>query len=134
MKTQAETVQMIYAAFGRGDVPAILETLADDVDWEYHGASTEVPWLAQRKGRASVGGFFEAVGKHLDITHFAVKDILSGPNVVVALVDINATVKETGRSFREVDEAHIWRFDERGRIARFRHAADSHAHALAWTR
>lgn len=29
-----ETVQQIYAAFGRGDVPFILSQLADDVEWE----------------------------------------------------------------------------------------------------
>jgi ketosteroid isomerase-like protein len=28
------TVQGIYEAFGKGDVPAILEVLADDVEWE----------------------------------------------------------------------------------------------------
>lgn len=134
MKKNAETVQQIYAAFGRGDIPAILETLGDDVEWEHHGASSDVPWLQERRGRASVGGFFEAVGKHLDITHFVVKDILEGPNVVVALVDINATVKDTGRSYSEVDEAHIWRFDDRGQVAKFRHAVDTHAHVLAWKR
>ena len=29
-----ETVQRIYEAFGAGDVPAMLELLADDVEWE----------------------------------------------------------------------------------------------------
>jgi ketosteroid isomerase-like protein len=28
------TVQEIYAAFGRGDIPAILDRLAEDIDWE----------------------------------------------------------------------------------------------------
>ena len=28
------TVQSIYEAFGKGDVPSILDTLADDVEWE----------------------------------------------------------------------------------------------------
>ena len=36
-----ETVQKIYEAFGKGDVPAILGHLSDDADWEY-GASTPV--------------------------------------------------------------------------------------------
>ena len=30
--TCKETVQQLYAAFGRGDVPAILEHLAPDVE------------------------------------------------------------------------------------------------------
>lgn len=132
MSKLTETVQAIYAAFGRGDVPAILEVLADDVDWEYAGASTEVPWLQRRKGRAAVAGFFEAVGANLDFKLFTVNDVLEGSNVVVGLITFEATVKGTGATLREIDEVHVWRFDERGRVARFRHAADSHAHLRAW--
>ena len=32
--SNAATVQGIYEAFGKGDVPAILDVLADDVEWE----------------------------------------------------------------------------------------------------
>jgi ketosteroid isomerase-like protein len=28
-----KTIQVIYEAFGRGDVAAILESVTDDVDW-----------------------------------------------------------------------------------------------------
>lgn len=38
-----ETARAIYDAFGRGDVPAILDHLADDVEWEYGVNSTNVP-------------------------------------------------------------------------------------------
>lgn len=31
--TPIERVQQIHAAFGRGDIPAILAALADDVEW-----------------------------------------------------------------------------------------------------
>ncbi len=134
MTKLSEKVEAIYAAFGRGDVPAILEVLADDVDWEYAGASTDVPWLQQRKGRAAVGGFFESAAANLEFHRFTVNDVLEGPNLVVALVSLEATVKGTGRLLREIDEAHIWRFDERGRVAKFRHAADTHAQVRAWQR
>lgn len=132
MKKLTETVQGIYAAFGRGDIPAILETLAEDVDWEYAWASSEVPWLEPRRGRAAVAGFFQAVGAHLEFSRFTVNDILEGPNVVVGLVSVDAKVKGTDRPLREIDEAHIWRFDDRGRVSRFRHAADTLGHLRAW--
>ena len=32
-----EVVEAAYAAFGRGDVPAILDLVADTVDWRFHG-------------------------------------------------------------------------------------------------
>ena len=43
--TPIETVQHLYAAFGRGDVPTILAGLADDVDWEHDAFPNPVPWL-----------------------------------------------------------------------------------------
>jgi ketosteroid isomerase-like protein len=52
--TNVGTVQQIYEAFGRGDVPAILEHLADDVEWEYGLTSTDVPWLQPQHGRTEV--------------------------------------------------------------------------------
>jgi ketosteroid isomerase-like protein len=132
MKNNAETVQTIYAAFGRGDVPAILEVLAEDIDWEYAGASSDVPWLQPGRGRAAAVRFFEALAAHVEFKSFTVNDVLEGPNLVVGLVSVEAVVTGTGRTFREIDEAHIWRFDERGRVARFRHAADTHGHVVAW--
>ena len=45
-RSRAATVAEIYAAFGRGDVPAILDQLADDVAWE--------DWPANDAQRAGV--------------------------------------------------------------------------------
>jgi uncharacterized protein len=128
--SNADRVRGIYAAFGRGDVPSILAELAEDVDWEYGIAANPVPWLQPRQGRAAVGGFFEALGA-LEFHTFAPHTILSGPGVVVALVDIEATVRATGARIREVNEAHIFHFDERGRVVRFRHGVDTARHIAA---
>ena len=51
-------VEAIYAAFGRGDVPSILERLADDVRWDDWGDS-----FAQRAGvPVSTVHFYQAKG------------------------------------------------------------------------
>jgi len=44
-------IEAIYAAFGRGDIPAILAQLHGDVEWEYAQPSTDVPWFQPRRGR-----------------------------------------------------------------------------------
>jgi ketosteroid isomerase-like protein len=128
--TNAETVQQIYAAFGQGDIPAILGHLADDVDWEYGQAGSDVPWLQPRRGRDAVGGFFESLGA-LDFQKFDVTRVIDGGDVVVALITIDLTVKATGKRIAEEDEIHVWRFDANGKVARFRHGADTHAHQVA---
>ncbi|MFN3326268.1 MAG: hypothetical protein ACK5AZ_22460 [Bryobacteraceae bacterium] len=54
------TVQEIYAAFGRGDVAAMLGHMAGTVEWEYGVNSTAVPWLSPRRGRPDVSEFYAA--------------------------------------------------------------------------
>ena len=125
-----KTVQEIYAAFGAGDVPTILSKLADDVDWEYGPGSTDVPWLQRRRGPAAVAGFFESLGA-LEANKFAPKQLLEAGDVVVALIDIDFTVKANGKRIAEEDEMHLWRFNAEGKVARFRHGADTHMHHLA---
>lgn len=122
-----ERVQAIYAAFGRGDIPAILEQLTDDVEWEYGVNSTDVPWLQPRRGRTDVGKFFESLAA-LEITKFVPKHVIGQGDVVVGMIDLEGKVKATGQRVVEDDEVHIWYFDDRGRVRRFRHRADTHQH------
>jgi ketosteroid isomerase-like protein len=126
-----ERVQQLYAAFGRGDIPAILAMLSDNVEWEYGVNSTDVPWLQPRRGRADVGKFFEALAA-VEITKFVPKHFLGDGDLVVALIDVDARVKATGRQALEEDEVHLWFFDGQGRVRRFRHRADTHQHWQAF--
>jgi ketosteroid isomerase-like protein len=123
--TPIETVQQIYAAFGRGDVPAILERLADDVQWEYATAPNPIPWLQPLSGRDQVPQFFEALAANIEITRFEVTKILGDDSTVVDLVTIEYIARATGRKVQEIDEVHIWHFDVAGRVQRFRHRADT---------
>jgi ketosteroid isomerase-like protein len=123
------TVQSMYEAFGRGDVPAILEHLADDVEWDTgdprggHG----VPWLAPRRGRQAVLGFFEAL-RPLEFLKFAPTRLLADGDTVVALIDLEVRARAGGAAVQEIDEVHIWRFDARGRVRSFRHRVDTALH------
>jgi hypothetical protein len=126
-----QTIQEIYEAFGRGDVPAILSKLSEDVDWEYGAGASEIPLIQRRRGREGAAAFFASLDA-IQIHHFALKAVLDGGAVVVALIDIEYTVKATGKRVVEEDEAHIWHFDEQGRVARFRHRIDTLQHTLAF--
>ena len=126
------TVQGIYEAFGRGDVPAILERLAEDVQWEAwadnHAQRSGVPWMSARTGREGVAEFFSVVGA-LEIQEFSVLALMAGGNQVVAEIVIEARTPEGGR-YRD-EELHLWTFDDAGRIARMRHYGDTAKHAAA---
>lgn len=119
------SVQRVYEAFGRGDVPTILTLMRPDVDWEFGAGDHGIPWLAHRRGPEGVAGFFGAVAENLDFQRFEVMTILGEGDWVVALCAIECTVKSTGKTIVEACEPHIWRFDPEGRVAAFRHAADT---------
>lgn len=126
-----ESVRSIYEAFRRSDVAAILKRLSPEVEWEYGIQTTQAPWLLPRRGRLAVAGFFEAMGA-LDVKKFTVTRLLEDGPVVIALIDIEATVRATGESFSEVDEAQIWTFNEKGLVVRFRHRSDTIQHERAF--
>ncbi|MBT9554708.1 MAG: nuclear transport factor 2 family protein [Myxococcales bacterium] len=121
------TVQTIYAAFGRGDVPTILGTLSDDVDWETGGLDHGIPWLRPGRGRQAVVRFFESLGA-LEFEHFEPHTLLADDRTVVALCHLRLRVKATGKTIVESSEPHIWTFGPDGRVAAFRHAADTAQH------
>ena len=128
-----ETVQSIYAAFGRGDVEAILGRLSESVEWEYGTPSTDVPWLQPRTGRAGAAEFFGTL-RALEFRRFDVKLVAESGSTVIALVDLEAVVTATGKTFVEEDEAHIWHFGADGMVSRFRHRVDTHLQWLACQR
>ncbi len=130
-KRNIQTVRDIYAAFGRGDVPAILEVMSPDVDWEFGTPDHGVPWLRQGRGREAVVRFFESLGKELAFKSFEPLSVMADGDWVVGLVRLEAEAKRTGKTLREECEAHIWRFDAQGRVAAMRHAADTASHVAA---
>ncbi len=129
--SQTETIQKLYMAFSQGDIPTILGMLSSDVDWEYGGSTTNVPWLQHRKGREGATEFFQAL-TNLEFTHFAPTQFFENGRTVLVLVDLSATVKKNGQSFTETDEPHIWHFNEAGEICKFRHRVDTFVQQKAW--
>jgi len=126
-----QTVQDLYAAFGRGDLAAILDLMADDVEWEYGAAPTLVPWLVPQRGRAGVAAFFDALLSRCEMKRFEPKQVFAQGPLAVSLVDVEFEVRATGRRVVEVDEVHLWHFDAAGRVQRFRHRVDTAHHAWA---
>jgi ketosteroid isomerase-like protein len=126
------TVQSLYAAFGRGDVPFILELVRDDVDWEFAAPAYDVPWHQSGRGREAVLAFFQTIAQELEFKRFEVLSLMGDGQWVVALCALECVVKKNGATIVERCEPHVWRLDEHGRIAGMRHAADSYQQWKAW--
>jgi ketosteroid isomerase-like protein len=127
------SVSDIYAAFGRGDVPSILDKIAPNCQWESwannRAQRSGVPTLQPRTGPAGVGEFFAAVGE-LTIHDFQVLDVIAGERQVAAEVVIEFSTPSGGRSRDE--ELHLWTLDERQQVVRMRHYVDTAKHMAAF--
>ena len=127
-----ETVQAIYAAFGRSDGEAVLAHCVAAPEWEYGDTSTDLPWLRHQTDRAGAMANMVSGATDLTIENFAIKDLLSGDDVVVALLDIALVVNKTGKRVSEIDAVQIWRFNAEGQVTQFRQRIDTHQQHLAW--
>ena len=115
--TEQENVQRIhelYAAFGRGDVPAILDQLTDDVVW-YDPGPPEVPHAGRYRGREEVGRFFARIAETVEIEEFAPTEFFAQADRVVVLGSLRGRVKETGRSY-DNEWAMVWTLRD-GKVA-----------------
>lgn len=125
-----QIVQEIYGAFGTGDIPTILSKLANNVEWDAD-STNEAPFLVPRRGIDGVGAFFQSLTQ-ADFTKFEPTTFLESGNIVVALIDVDFTVKANGKKVSQLDEVHIWRFGPDGKVVNFRHRVDTHAQHLAF--
>ncbi len=114
--SNSATVQGLYAAFGRGDVPAILEKLADDVVWESEGPAI-LAFTGVRHGKAEAKGFFDALGANHADPQLTITEYVASGDIVMTIGRYAATMKATGKKF-DTPIAHYWKFRD-GKVVRY---------------
>jgi ketosteroid isomerase-like protein len=84
MGANAKLVEQAYSAFGRGDIPGLLELLDDEVEWT---SPRTLPQGGEYHGKAEVLKFFEAVGGAWDELAIDVERVGEvGADLVVGIV------------------------------------------------
>jgi ketosteroid isomerase-like protein len=105
MSTPTEVIQQAYAAFGRRDIPAILEYLTDDVDWRFHSSTT--PYGGRYLGKKAVQGWFGLLAESDEIQAFEPREFLEGPNHVTVIGWERVRPLPNGKVF-ESDWVHVF--------------------------
>jgi ketosteroid isomerase-like protein len=118
-----------YEAFGRGDLAALAELMADDIEWVHPGDPDENPNGGTFKGKEAVLGWFGGLASTVDFTTFEPREFIAQDDKVVSLVYAEATVPATGRALVN-HEAHVWTFRD-GKVARLQIYLDTSAAAAA---
>jgi ketosteroid isomerase-like protein len=103
----AEIITSAYEAFGRGDIPAVLETLAEDMLWHVPGRG---PLSRDYRGRAEVLGFFQHFTELSGGTfQIAVDEVLAKGDRVIVLVTESA--ERHGRNWSS-PQVHAWTIND----------------------
>lgn len=122
MKTNLEIVKEGYANFLQGNIPALLDSLSDNIEWELP-ASAHVDFAGKFKGKDGVLSFFENVANNNDISEFAVDTYIADGDNVVALGHLSATAKNTGKTSSN-KWAHAWQLKD-GKVVKHYEYADT---------
>lgn len=117
-----KVVQDAYAAFGRGDIQALLGYFADDIVWMgVYGAAAHVPTAGERRGKAAVAEFFKLVAANITFSRFEPKQFVASGDKVVALGHYTATTPlKTGF---DSDFAMVFTLRD-GKVAHFQEFCD----------
>jgi uncharacterized protein len=128
-RTNVEVVQETYEAVGRGDIPALLDLLTDDVEWTFQGPSM-IPFAGTHRGREGVAKFFSLVSGNLEFERFEPREFVAQGDTVVVLGFERSRIKPTGRTF-EQEWAHVYKLRD-GKVAEFLALENTAAHAVAF--
>ena len=119
MGGNASVVRGAYDAFGRGDIGAVIDLLADDVDWV---SPATLPQGGHFHGKAGVGEFFQGVGGAWSALSLDIESVSeAGDDLVVGVLQASGTRQDGSRDGYGATHVFTVRDDK---IVRFREFTD----------
>jgi ketosteroid isomerase-like protein len=130
-------VQDLYAAFGRGDLPALLALLHPEIEWAANvdyslSSAAAVPCYEPGRGRAFVGRYFGLLQVGYEMHRFRPVGFMAGGAEVAVRVEVDFSIRTTGARIQS-EVIHHWIVGEDGLVRRFRDFEDTLAWVGGWT-
>jgi ketosteroid isomerase-like protein len=119
----AKIVQDAYAAFERGDVPAVLASCSADVQWMVPGDPELIPAAGRHEGVSGVATFFSTLAQTQDVESFEPRQFIAQGDTVIALGDYRWRIKKTGKTFAS-PFAHVFTVRD-GKVVAFHEFSDT---------
>jgi len=117
--TNVGLVRTAYEAFARGDVPAVIDLLHDDVEWS---TPLTLPQGGHFTGKAGVGAFFQGIGASWEALSLDIESVSdAGEDLVVGLVCGEGKLRDGTVS--GYGATHVFTV-RNGKISRFREYTD----------
>jgi uncharacterized protein len=127
------TVKEMYEAFGRRDIPALLEHVDDRVEWQaVIGAGSHVPTVGKRHGKQAVADFFKTLAQTAEFSRFEPREFIACGEQVVTIGEYAGRSTATGRTFN-AEWAMVFSF-QNGKLVKFREYAGTYSIDAAFDR
>ena len=126
-QADADAIRQGYEAFGKGDIPAVAQLLADDVEWHIPGRSS---LAGDYRGRDAVLGFFGEIGARSEGSfRLEIHDLLASDEHVVAIV---TEIAHRGDKVLNARGTHVWHLRDGQATEFWGLSADSYAQDEFW--
>lgn len=102
-----QIIQQGYEAFSRGDIPAVLSIMADDITFTIPGHPS-IPTARTWRGGKGMQEFFSTLGQEVEFTEFNPREYISEGDRVIVIGSYAGRVKRNGNPFRS-DWVMAWR-------------------------
>jgi len=122
-------VQGVYAALGRGDVPAAIAAMSPEIVWNEAENFPYADGNPYRGAEAILGGVFARLASEWDGFHVEPEQFLDAGDTVVMLGRYAGTCRATGQEMNP-QVAHVWTVAG-GKVVRFQQLVDTLAVARA---
>jgi len=117
-------VKNLYAAFGRGDVPAVLGAMSGDIKWYQAEGNPYMPSGEAWVGPDSVlNNLFMKLGTEWDGFTVHPRSFHGAGDSVIVEVRYSGTYKPTGKSM-DAQACHVWDIND-GKVTRFQQYLDT---------
>lgn len=114
----------LYEAFGRGDVPAVLEAMSPEVRWHQAEGNPYMPSGEPFVGPESVlNDLFMKLGEEWDGFTIHPKSFRDAGESVIVEARYTGTFKATGRSM-DAQVCHVWDLKD-GKVVRYQQYLDT---------
>jgi ketosteroid isomerase-like protein len=97
-QTNLQIVQAAYAAFGRGDIPAVLGVMAPDITMGIVGRIKDAPFFGIRSGIEGAAEFFRDLDAAHEINTFEPQRFVAAGDLVLIWGKYRWTMRRSGMS------------------------------------
>ena len=124
MGSNVDILKGLYEAFGRGDVPAVLAVMDDEIEWRE--PTSLAPTFTDQIGPQAVAeNVFSQVMELIQDFSVNPEEYIDGGDTVVVLGQYHGKSVKTSAAF-DARMAHVWHFSA-GKATGFETITDTHA-------